>query len=206
MARLWAVEAAGLKLGATSVTFQRYPKPLDGMPVGVPRSLGALPVALSDERCLLPLADREAFWIGVLHDGDAISRISFAAIDAAGRARPVREQRYAGRSVLRGIERSDGAVAPLCPPDCVGLDVRPDRSAAARPLRMSIVSPQAYSALTGLPAPAALDVDAGVRGMEAAVAGVPSIHLVLDNGSVELTRISLEQFGVELKRPNAPSS
>lgn len=60
-----------LRLGLLTVSFQRYELPESGIVAHPPRSLGALPVArLPDGRFLLPVAKREAFWIGVSSKAD----------------------------------------------------------------------------------------------------------------------------------------
>jgi hypothetical protein len=61
------IDASGVNLyPGLKLSFQRFRSPLDGLVPAQPRSLGALPVALaSNGEVLLPLAEDEAFWIGV---------------------------------------------------------------------------------------------------------------------------------------------
>lgn len=75
----------GLRFGALAVSFQRFRRPLDGGVTAIPRSLGALPVAVSRiGGFILPLADDEAFWIGLSTETDAQYRVSISATGCGG--------------------------------------------------------------------------------------------------------------------------
>lgn len=55
-----------LREGGLVISFQRYVRPAGGLSPDWPRSLGALPIASGPGgRHLLPIADDEAFWIGL---------------------------------------------------------------------------------------------------------------------------------------------
>jgi hypothetical protein len=102
---------AGLRIGALlAVSFQRFATPACGIIDDLPRSLGALPVAAAgDGTLLVPLADDEAFWIGVstLHPG-ARAEISASALLADGRVRAEATILVTGASRLPGMPREDG--------------------------------------------------------------------------------------------------
>lgn len=56
----------GVKFGSLAVSFQRFDVPRSGLLPARPTSFGALPVGqVEDSQFLLPLADDEAFWIGI---------------------------------------------------------------------------------------------------------------------------------------------
>jgi hypothetical protein len=127
----------GLQWGALSISFQRYMLPVTGFVHSTPRSFGALPTGRSGSgRFLLPVDDKEAFWIGLssaggiyylglvvcLHDGRRIQLCDKAQIPPvkrvfgwpAGRRHCVLSRTGAGRtpsveSILFDAECATGA-------------------------------------------------------------------------------------------------
>jgi hypothetical protein len=61
------IEPGGLRVpSGLSVSFQRYPRPDGNIIIEAPPSLGALPVGMDQNgNFVLPVADNEAFWIGL---------------------------------------------------------------------------------------------------------------------------------------------
>src|SRR5258708_6730223 len=97
------IEAEGLVLGRAVISFQRYPRPPEGFICEIPASCGVLPLALAERVCLLPLADDEAFWIGVLIDADAQEEIILSLLGDEGRLLTVGRYSRRGMFVVGGI-------------------------------------------------------------------------------------------------------
>ena len=166
------------------LSFQRYALPESGVIEAAPASLGALPVGLSrDRELLLPLAPRECFWIGL--SADTAQPLELAAamesddglIDVmtgtAWNASTAVRARVPGTSLIDGIRRADGAFDPLLRDDGAGQRPRGRRlqlwvgtigERAVTPVLIELVDYAAFSTRTGLPAPEALDQDAGYKG------------------------------------------
>jgi hypothetical protein len=137
---------------ALTVSFQRYPYPPSGWVETLPRSRGALPLALTaPDHLLLPSPPGEAFWIGLVATARGpSSRVGVVATLASGkrvdlatgeRVDPARGGGPAGgrppggfvvppRFAVEGIARQDGgwwALALEAPgpaaPACAGLEL-----------------------------------------------------------------------------------
>jgi hypothetical protein len=168
------------------LSFQRYALPESGVIEEAPASLGALPVGIArDGELLLPLAQRECFWIGLrleavqpLGLAVALEREDGALIDMlsgdAWDARAAAVAHLPGTQRIEGIRRSDGAFDPLLRDDGEGRGPQGARlhfwvrsiheRAAARSMVLQLVDYATFTARTGLPPPDALDPDAGYKG------------------------------------------
>jgi hypothetical protein len=130
---------------ALTVSFQRYPYPPSGWVEALPRSRGALPLALAGpDRLLLACPAGEAFWIGLVatRRQDRSSRVGVVARLASGErvdlatgtepagALPPPGVAVPPRHAVEGVARPDGgwwALALAVPdpeaPACVGLEL-----------------------------------------------------------------------------------
>jgi hypothetical protein len=156
---------------ALTVSFQRYPYPSSGWVETLPRSRGALPVALAAPgHLLLACPAGEAFWIGLiatggrerssrvgavarLASGDRVDLATGTAPPAAGGATPASGTPRPGfevppRFAAAGIARQDGgwwALALAAPgpaaPACVGLELAVWTEPAVAPERRGRPSP-----------------------------------------------------------------
>ena len=163
------------------VSFQRFEAPAGGLIAQAPSSLGALPVGQTDrDEWLLPLADGEAFWIGLNAEPAAELAVRAdaqrdGALDAlsGGRwdASAPQLMRVAAFLVVAGIRRADGQLWPFArrpqtdaAPAChaVALVVRNEHHEGTVEVRL--VDYAEFSARTGRPPPAPLDPDAGYKG------------------------------------------
>jgi hypothetical protein len=169
-----------------ALSFQRYALPESGVVERAPASLGALPVGLSpDGRLLLPLARRECFWIGLSVEAVQPVAIAVAAERDDGVMLDVRTggawnasstvfADLADTLRIEGLRRPDAAFEPLLRDDGEGRGPRCRRlhfwirSGSMRPSApaavLELVDYPTFTALTGLPAPDALDPDAGYKG------------------------------------------
>jgi hypothetical protein len=174
----WSTSWALPVSSGLALTFQRFPRPASGVVAQIPSSLGALPVGVNPKgKYLLPVADDEAFWIG-LGESNAGTTVAILIELADGRlvdaisgepwsvAKPhtvtVPEQRW-----IEGIPRPDGQLN-------VFSRARTPMGMACRALRFFIGSAPAaqldlvdyatFTRRTGLPAPHPLDPDAGYKG------------------------------------------
>jgi hypothetical protein len=169
----------GLQLGPLAVSFQRFQRPSAGIISDAPPSLGALPVGEGNGEWLLPVADHEAFWIGV----NAERAIELAvnartqgggALDVlSGRrwnARALQTFALAAFAIIAGIRRRDGTLwvltrapsgdAPAC--EAIGLFARDPRLRKLGSVRL--VDYASFAERTGRAPPAALDPNAGYKG------------------------------------------
>ena len=152
----------GLACGPLQVSFQRFARPIGGRIAGVPRSLGALPLATYGDGFLLPVGPDEAFWIGLsMPFGTVPDRLRPAALQVVARghdgtvrrsgALPVASTRvFTGFPDQDGVSVLDAAIAVLVL----------DEGATAR---IELVGPAAFTAHTGIAAPP-LDPAAGYGG------------------------------------------
>ena len=126
---------------ALTVSFQRYPYPPSGRVETLPRSRGALPLAVAaPDRLLLPSPAGEAFWIGLVAiPRGPTSLVAVAArlasgerVDLATGAAPGPDRQLDGfavppRFAVEGIARQDRGWWPLAleapppAPACAGL-------------------------------------------------------------------------------------
>jgi hypothetical protein len=166
-----------------AISFQRYPYPPPGWIKALPRSRGALPLAVATpERLVLPSPPGEAFWIGLVATPRGPSFLVHALailtsgeqIDLATATAP--DDHYHGggfevppRFAIEGIPRQDGTwwaltgEAPGPPaPTCAALELQVSTAASlASPtrVRVDLVDPVRFEAFSGEPVPAALHDD-----------------------------------------------
>jgi hypothetical protein len=109
---------------------------------------------------LLPLADEEAFWIGVIIPrAPNPSAVILEVIDEDGNIAPV--ARVEGPTgVIPGIRRPDGTFQTFCRPWLAGIYV----SVADYRTCVYPAQPTTYAEVSGRPAPEQLDVSAGYSG------------------------------------------
>jgi hypothetical protein len=191
------IELGGLRVlhAGLRLSFQRFQRPADGTMAGAPSSLGALPVGADDGgRLLLPVAEDEAFWIG-LGVADPATRLdlALAVVLADGReldaisGAPWDEDRPRTVSVpetrrIDGVHCPDGRVAAFARspasvecPACVELGfhatiatVGPGRERVPHRHHASasieLVDYEAFHTRTGLDPPSPLDPEAGYKG------------------------------------------
>jgi hypothetical protein len=164
-----------------SVSFQRFEAPADGLIERAPSSLGALPVGETDRgEWLLPVADGEAFWIGVNAEPAAelalrVDTQREGTLDALSGRRwdgsvpdvmPI-----AGFIVVAGIRRADGRswafarrpkddAAPAC--RAVALSVRNEHHHGL--VEVQLIDYPGFAARTGRSPPAPINPDAGYKG------------------------------------------
>lgn len=168
------------------LSFQRYALPEAGVIGGAPASLGALPVGLSREgELLLPLAQRECFWIGLSPDTGqrlalavAVERDDGTQIDVltgkTWNASAAKVVDPADTPRIDGIFRPDGRFDPLLRDGVAGLAPQGRRlqlvvrrlggQAEEHAAVIQLVDYETFTARTGLPPPEALDPDAGYKG------------------------------------------
>jgi hypothetical protein len=167
------------------VSFQRYALPDEPSFDAAPSSLGALPVGFSGHELLLPLAQRECFWIGLSKDTPqplsltvALERDDGTRIDVlSGKAWSERSATMADLARtprIDGIRRADGRFDPLQRDDGEGLaprgcclrllvcDARDRVTEQAAVIKL--VDYATFTERTGLPPPEAIDPDAGYKG------------------------------------------
>jgi hypothetical protein len=160
------------------LSFQRFPLPGSGMIDEAPASLGALPVCrAADGSLLLPLADGEAFWIGLSTDPPGMeAEVSVSALLSDGTAVEEGPIPVAPIARLAGMRRADGRygafarAATAAHPGCVSLAFRcrfrrgaGRRGARAAELTLLLVDGQTFAAAAGR-APPPLDPAAGYGG------------------------------------------
>jgi hypothetical protein len=171
----------GLQLGSLTVSFQRFQRPADGIIQEAPPSLGALPVGEGSGReLLLPVADDEAFWLGVNTDREValavnVERQGGGMLDAvSGRTWSTRTPQtivLSSFAIIAGIRRDDGTVwafardsdgdtAPAC--CAIGFFARRQRLRTLGSVRL--VTYAIFTTRTGRAPPAAIDPSAGFKG------------------------------------------
>ena len=157
----WEASVAGMHFGALLISFQRFALPPTCVVEDVPSSLGALPVAWTPDCFLLPVADDEAFWIGVIFpaatDMGALVLESFSS-DGERTLRATVEP--ARNAILAGIVRPDGKIKTFCRRSVAELRGRIDHRSA----RICLTDYESYSLRTGKPAPMPLDPASGFGG------------------------------------------
>ena len=161
----WTAGRAGLHCDGLLLSFQRYARPADGIVLELPRSLGALPVGAGSEGFLLPLAEAEAFWIGVMGGAPANAwPLAVAGVDRTGVALPIASITSKADAFLPGYPRPDGRWGALSRGGCSMLLIEVGRTNAIPGATVRLVSPPEYAALTGQAAPPPLDPSAGYGG------------------------------------------
>ena len=160
---------------ALTVSFQRYPYPPSGWVESLPRSRGALPLAVAAPgRLLLACPAGEAFWVGlVAGPGGPPSLVAVAAglasgerLDLATGAAPGPDRRRDGLAVpprfaVEGVARPEGgwwalareATAPA--PACATLELLVWTGSPGPPVvvRFELVDPDRFEAAGGPPVP-----------------------------------------------------
>jgi hypothetical protein len=171
----------GLQLGRLAVSFQRFQRPSGGIIREAPPSLGALPISESDRgEWLLPVADDEAFWIGV--NADVAMQLAVQAdtqpegmLDALSgttwETLAPQTIRLVSFAIIAGIRRDDstlwafsraegGDAAPVCA--AIRFYARNRRQKNLAGVRL--VDYTGFAEQTGREPPAALDPNAGYKG------------------------------------------
>jgi hypothetical protein len=157
----WTGGPEGLRLGALLVSFQRFARPVGDVVGRAPSSLGALPVAPGPSGFLLPLADDEAFWIGVIVPADPNpGALVLEVVFENGRTAPVTRLEKPGTVFIAGIGRSDGRFEAFCRPCIAGLYV----SLGDHRTRVCLTEPTTYAEMSGCPRPEPLDPSAAYGG------------------------------------------
>ena len=161
----WTADRAGLHCNGLLLSFQRYACPADGIVLELPTSLGALPVGAGAEGFLLPLAEAEAFWIGVMGGAPANAwPLAIAGVDRTGVALPIASITSKADAFLPGYPRPDGRWGALSRGTCSMVLIELGRTNAMAGATVHLVSPPEYAALTGQPEPPPLDPSAGYGG------------------------------------------
>jgi hypothetical protein len=161
----WTADRAGLHCNGLLLSFQRYACPADGIVLELPSSLGALPVGASAEGFLLPLAEAEAFWIGVMGPTPANPwPLAITGVDRTGVTLPIASITSKADAFLPGYPRPDGRWGALSRGACSMLLIEVGQTNAIPGATVHLVSPPEYAALTGQPAPPPLDPSAGYGG------------------------------------------
>lgn len=178
--------AEGLRLGSLLVvSFQRFRRPLNGVIYAAPASLGALPIGVSESGgLLLPLADDEAFWMGLTPCSPAtavdvavkVELDGYGLVDAFSGERCTLQAtnmvRVPPMTAVDGIRRPDksalvfarvlggeGLFACHSVQIIASGDGRDGASASVR-----LVDYSSFEDLTKSPPPSPLDPDAGYKG------------------------------------------
>jgi hypothetical protein len=140
------------------LSFQRYPRAAGQ---AVPSSLGALPVGVDAQGAVLvPVADDEAFWIGIEPaPGTRATGLRFV-VEASGGAVTLPPQQVAGPCRIVTWPGADHAPRPFSRADCDRIRV----AAGSVEFAIRLVCYRAFSDATGQPPPSRLDPAAGYGG------------------------------------------
>lgn len=178
MERGWSPGEAGfgLLLGMLTVSFQRFERPSVGVIRVAPRSLGALPTARAGNgRLLLPVDDKEAFWIG-LSSQEGIYIVELRALLNDGTQVQLGEvaqavppwTRIIGWSAAGNSYHVLSRVAAEIAPGVVSIHFAaqtvPSPSAGPIEDTIHLVDYAEYSTATCLPVPERIDTSAGYTG------------------------------------------
>jgi hypothetical protein len=150
-----------LDIGGCRISFQRFARPASQLIHRVPSSLGALPLGDSSSETLLPLADNEAFWIGIESPDRPLElEIVIQIVRPDGTTQLVRPEARSSIAMVAGFSRDDGSL------ECFTLQTVREVILRSRThdARVCIVEPDLYSLRTGLPKPAPLDPSAAYDG------------------------------------------
>ncbi|MDQ0473448.1 hypothetical protein [Labrys wisconsinensis] len=172
----WQASPAGLRCGALALSFQRFARPASGEVGAAPSSLGALaPMpAGTPGRFLLPVADEEAFWIGLSADegrGFAVELSALPRGSSAGAATPGPVERVPPVRRIAGLRRPDGRYAVFARAGAAGIAALRIRAwpAAEDPreapaAEIALVDHAGFAERARVSPPGRLDPDAGYRG------------------------------------------
>jgi hypothetical protein len=175
-----------------TISFQRCQRPPSGVLTEALSSLGALPLGVgANGEHLLPVADEEAFWIGLDTRGGRAARVSICVEGEDGRrvdaiSGQLWEDARPGSLIVRGprelagVRRPDGrfdafgrahvgqngaACRGFQFVSAVGASKATDRLNGIREtVFVSLVDYETFHTRTGLEPPTALDPDAGYKG------------------------------------------
>ena len=156
----WRCGRDGLRFGSLLVSFQRFARSGGEVVERAPQSLGALPVGQGKGSFLLPLAEAEGFWIGVMLAASEPTRIGLAAQRRDGGRSRLVDLVGPQTAVISGMIRTDGRFDIFSRHSLAALDIAADDSGA----RVEVVEPAVYAQVTGQPAPDPLDPAAGFGG------------------------------------------
>lgn len=178
MERGWSPGEAGfgLQLGTLTMSFQRFELPNTGVVRVAPRSLGALPIARArNGRLLLPVDDKEAFWIG-LSSREEVYLVQLGALLNDGTGTQLGEEAQAVPPDTRIIGWSAAgtsycALSRVATGSALGVEsiyfaARRVASRDAGPIedKVFLVDYAEYSAATLRPPPERIDPSAGYGG------------------------------------------
>jgi hypothetical protein len=170
----------GLQLGPLSISFQRFQRPPDGIVLQIPPSLGALPAGQDGGgEWLLPVADGEAFWIGVNAEratelavkadrqkGEALDALSGRPW-AAQTAQTVAVEQFV---VIAGLRHRDAlwafarTAADPTAPTCRAISFFERDASLSQLAIVRLVDYADFAERTGLAPPAPIDANAGYKG------------------------------------------
>src|ERR1043166_1999084 len=157
----WSAGIEGLRFGSLLISFQRFVRPDDNLVDAIPPSLGALPLAYCRGAFLLPLAEEEAFWVGVIFPTSKTAKsLELTALHSDRRRTPAATLQGPGTKFVDGLKRADGKSEALGRPGLVELRVRLGKHTA----HIRLVDPVVYTTSTGEAAPTPLDRSAGYGG------------------------------------------
>lgn len=156
----WRCGRDGLRFGSLLVSFQRFARSGGEVVERAPQSLGALPVGQGKGSFLLPLAEAEGFWIGVMLAASEPTRVGLAARRRDGRRSRLVDLVGPQAAVISGMIRTDGRFDIFSRHSLAALDIAVEDSGA----QVEVVEPAVYAQLTGQPAPDPLDPAAGFGG------------------------------------------
>lgn len=164
MKQSWKIDETGhiLIFDSIVISFQRYELRPNGLVDCVPSSLGALPVARDAHDFLLPLAENEAFWVGVTQQKQL--DLLWIAVESDGRTVSIPTMEVVvGRPIDGRMNASFARVrTPAASPvDAILLDGRSSGHRASA--KVLAVSYDRFEANAGY-RPASLDPRSGYRG------------------------------------------
>jgi hypothetical protein len=150
----WTNSTEGLRLGEALVSFQRFPLPLSATVDHAPPSYGALPVAPAPSGFLLPLAQGEAFWIGILMSSDTRpASVVVRARRQDGQWIDVAGTKESSITVVTGEMQPDMTFKVFSLQSTSAISVECEGCCT----RIDLTDPLTFSAITGQPGPEPLD-------------------------------------------------
>jgi hypothetical protein len=171
----------GLQLGPLIVSFQRFQRPSGGIILEAPPSLGALPVGGGQRgEWLLPVAEDEAFWIGVNTDRAVqlavkVETQSEGPFDAlSGRTWNTRAPQtiaLASFAIVAGIRRDNGTLWAFArgpsgdaAPACTAMRFFARNRRLLNLAGVQLVNYTSFARRTGRVPPVEIDPNAGYKG------------------------------------------
>jgi len=165
------LDDTGLRLApGLHLSFQRYARPQGDVSCEPPpASLGLLPLAeTGSNELLLPLAQDEAFWIGLaLAPGTPPLRLELSVHRPDGGSEAAPPVAVAGFGTLAGWPSAQGGQQAFTRATVSRLQLAARREGADRPegeATLQLVDYERFMQASGRPAPAPLDPRAGYRG------------------------------------------